>query len=119
LVEIQPNKSQTLWFIPQLSDQLSHVHRGEEYFLSTLRVTPTVPHPKLLLFFWQKQKKPSPTVFHLRLSFIPSWEKLTWHAHICTQRSAAHPPVLEEVEEYKIILFFLRIPDLSFQEVQG
>jgi hypothetical protein len=31
----------------------------------------------------------------------------------------AHPSVLEEVEGYKNILFFLKIPDLSFQEVEG
>jgi hypothetical protein len=36
--------------------------------------------------------------------------------YICTQRSVAHPPVLEEVEGYKNNFVFLRIPDLSFQE---
>jgi hypothetical protein len=48
--------------------------------------------------------------------------------YICAQRSEAHPSAreeahpsaLEEVEGYKkIILFFLKIADLSFQEVQG
>jgi hypothetical protein len=48
-----------------------------------------------------KQKKSSPTIPHLKLSFIPSWEKPTPGAHICAQRSAPDPPVLEEVEEYK------------------
>jgi hypothetical protein len=55
----------------------------------------------IVSFFLQKQKKTSPTVPHLKLSFIPSWEKPTLRAHICAQRSAAHPPVLEEVEGYK------------------
>jgi hypothetical protein len=74
-----------------------------------------VPHPKLpLLFFWQKQKKPSLIVPHLRLPFLPSWEKLTPRA----QRSVVHPPVSEEVEAYKNNFVFLRIPDLSFQEVE-
>jgi hypothetical protein len=37
------------------------------------RATPTIPHPNLsLLLFWQKQKKPSGTVPHLMLPFIPS-----------------------------------------------
>jgi hypothetical protein len=32
----------------------------------------------------------------------------------------AHPHVLEEVEGYKnILFFFLRIPNSSFQEVEG
>jgi hypothetical protein len=35
------------------------------------------------------------------LLFIPSWEKPTLSAHICAQRSATHPSVLEEVEGYK------------------
>jgi len=29
----------------------------------------------ILIFFWQKQKKPSPTVPHLKLPFMPSSEK--------------------------------------------
>jgi hypothetical protein len=79
--------------------------------LSLMRATPTISHPKLLLlfFFWQKQKKPSPTVPHLRLSFIPSWEKRTPRAHICAQRSTAHPPVLEEVEGYKNNFVFSKV----------
>jgi hypothetical protein len=72
-----------------------------------------------LLFFWKKQKKSSSTVSHLMLSFIPSWEKPTPRAYICAQRSAAHPPVLEEVEGYKNNFAFPRIPDLSFPEVEG
>jgi hypothetical protein len=52
------------------------------------------------------------------LPFIPNWKKLTPRAHICAQQSAAHPPVLEEVEGYKNSFVFLRIPDLSFQEVE-
>jgi hypothetical protein len=66
-----------------------------------------------------KTEKHSPTISHLRLSFIPSWEKPNPHAHICVQRSATHPSILEEVEGYKIILFFLMIPELSLQEVEG
>jgi hypothetical protein len=66
-----------------------------------------------------KQKKSSPTIPHLKLSFIPSWEKPTPGAHICAQRSAPDPPVLEEVEEYKNNFVFLRTLDLSFQEMEG
>jgi hypothetical protein len=62
------------------------------------------------MFFWQKQKKPSPTVPHLWLPFIPSCEKSTLHVHICAQRSAAHPPVLEEVEGSKNNFVFLGFP---------
>jgi hypothetical protein len=53
-----------------------------------------------MLFFVKNRKKLSPTVPHLMLLFIPSWEKPTLRAHICAQRSALHPPVLEEVEGY-------------------
>jgi hypothetical protein len=68
------------------------------------RATPTVHHPKLLLlFFFAKTEKPSPTIFHLRLPFIPSWEK---------PPPRAHPPVFEEVEAYKNYFVFPRIPDL-------
>jgi hypothetical protein len=52
------------------------------------------------------------------LPFILSWEKSTPRAHICTQRFAAHPPILEEAEGYKNNFVFLRIPDLNFQEVE-
>jgi hypothetical protein len=52
------------------------------------------------------------------LPFIPSLEKeLPW-AHICVLLSMVHPSVSEEVEEHKHI-FFLKVPDASFQEVEG
>jgi hypothetical protein len=73
---------------------------------------------QVAIIFWQKQKKSSPIVPHLRLPFIPMWAKPTSHAHIYAQQSAVHPPILEEVEEYKNNLFFLKILDLSFQEVE-
>jgi hypothetical protein len=53
------------------------------------------------LFLAKTEKKSSPTVPHLRLPFITSWEKPTLRMHICAQRSVAHPSVLEEVEGYK------------------
>jgi hypothetical protein len=53
----------------------------------------------------------------LRLLFIPSWENRL-RAYICAQQSTAHPPVSEEVERYKNNFVFLRVPDLSFQEVE-
>jgi hypothetical protein len=58
------------------------------------------PSQVVMLFFVKNRKKLSPTVPHLMLLFIPSWEKPTLRAHICAQRSALHPPVLEEVEGY-------------------
>jgi hypothetical protein len=39
----------------------------------------------IVIFFWQKQKKPFPTVPYLRLLFISSWEKRTPRAYICAQ----------------------------------
>jgi hypothetical protein len=88
------------------------------FFPTWDKATPTVPHPKRpLLFFLQKQKKPSPTVPHLRLPFIPSWEKRNPHVHICEQRSTAHPPVLEEVEGYKNNFVFSQ--DFSFKFSRG
>jgi hypothetical protein len=49
-----------------------------------LRATPTVPHLKLLLLlFWQKKKKPSPTVPHFRLPLSQVEKKMTPHAYIC------------------------------------
>ena len=60
------------------------------------KLSPTVPHPRLpFLFFWQKQKKSSPIVPHPKLPFMPSSEKEPPHV------SAAHPFVSEEVEGYK------------------
>jgi len=52
-------------------------------------------------FFWQKQKKLSPTVPHPRLPFMPSSEKEPPRAYICALVSAAHPFVSEEVEGHK------------------
>jgi hypothetical protein len=52
-------------------------------------------------YFFAKRKKPPPAVLHLRLPFIPSWEKPTPGAYICAQLSAAHPSGLEEVDGYK------------------
>jgi hypothetical protein len=51
------------------------------------------------------------------LPFIPSWEKRNPHVHICEQRSAAHPPVLEEVEGYKNNFVFSQ--DFSFKFSRG
>jgi hypothetical protein len=86
----------------------------------TARVlTPTLPRLKLpLLFFLAKTEKnfsnssPSQVVIFLKLGNLTPW------AHICAQRSATYPPVIEEVEEYKNNFIFFRIPDLSFQEVE-
>jgi hypothetical protein len=44
--------------------------------------------------------------------------KTTLRTHICAQRSATHPSVSEEVEGYKNNFVFIRIPELSFQEVE-
>ena len=52
-------------------------------------------------FFWQKQKKSSPTVLHPRLPFIPSSEKEPPRAYICVLVSTAHPSVSEEMEGHK------------------
>jgi hypothetical protein len=45
-------------------------------FSYSVKATPTVLFPKLPLFFFAKTEKSSPTVLHLRLLFIPNWEKL-------------------------------------------
>jgi hypothetical protein len=74
------------------------------------RATPT---SQIVIVIFLKIEKPSPTIAYLMLSFIPSWEIRTLRAHICVQRSAVHPSILEEVEGYKNN-FFLKIPDLIF-----
>ena len=55
----------------------------------------------ILIFFWQKREKPSPTVPHPKLPFMPSSEKEPSRAYICALVSAAHPSVSEEVEGHK------------------
>jgi hypothetical protein len=53
----------------------------------------------ILIVFWQKQKKPSPVVFHHKWSlFIPCSRKETLRAHICMLVSVTQPSVLKEVE---------------------
>jgi hypothetical protein len=83
-----------------------------------LRATPIVPHPKLSLLFFGKNRKPSLRFSHLRLSFIPKWEtdsaRVYMHATI-----RGHPSVSEEVEGYENNFVFLRIYVSIFQEVEG
>jgi hypothetical protein len=73
----------------------------------------------IVIFFWKKTEKifsnssPSQVVIYPKLGKTDSAR-----VYICAQPSAAHPPVLEEVEGYKNNFVFLRIPDLSFQEVE-
>jgi hypothetical protein len=73
----------------------------------------------LSLLFFKKNRKHLLQQSPIWLPFISSWEKPTPRVHICVQRSAAHPPVLEEVEGYKNNFVFFRILDLSFEEVEG
>jgi hypothetical protein len=54
-----------------------------------------------IVIFLAKTEKPSLTVPHLRLLFIPSWEKPTPRVYICVQQSVVHPSVLEKVEGYR------------------
>jgi hypothetical protein len=48
------------------------------------------------------------------LPFIPSWEKDSAHVYVRVDIRF----ILEEVEGYKNNFVFLRIPELSFQEVE-
>jgi hypothetical protein len=85
-----------------------------------VRATPTVGHPKLpLLFFFGKNRK---TFSNSSPSQVVIYPKLGKTDSACAYMRAAihtHPPVLEEVEGYKNNFVFLRIPDLSFQDVEG
>jgi hypothetical protein len=45
-------------------------------------------------------------------------EKGPPRTYICALVSTAHTSVSEEVEGHKIILFFLIVPNVSFQEVE-
>jgi hypothetical protein len=97
-----------------LHASLFNVHETPtETDLMKLWATPTVPHPKLsLLFSFAKTEKTFSNSSSSQVVIYPKLGKTDSRAW-----SATHPPVLEEEEEYKNN-FFLRIPDLSFQEVE-
>jgi hypothetical protein len=81
----------------------SNENPSYELYFDTIfvRATPTVPRPKLPLLFFRKNR------INLLQQFpISGWEKRTLRAYICAQRSAAHPPVLEEMEGYKNTFVF-------------
>jgi hypothetical protein len=65
-----------------------------------------------LLFSFAKTEKAFSNSSPSQVAIYPKLGKTDSRA-----RSATHPPVLEEEEEYKNN-FFLRILDLSFQEVE-
>jgi len=105
--------------------QLNHnqiyiiVHRSWLKMNRVLRASLRVPHPRLsFLFFWQKQKKHSPTVPHLKLPFMPSSEKKSLRPRIYAR---SYPrrirPYQKRWKDIKIILF-LSNPDVSFYEVE-
>jgi hypothetical protein len=89
----------------KISIKVSQTPRSQQCNYITLSNSNISPSQVVIVIFWQKQKNPSPTVLYLRFPFIPSWEKSNPRAHICMQRSAAHPSKLEEVEGYKKFVF--------------
>jgi hypothetical protein len=72
------------------------------------RATPTVHHPKLLLLFFLAQNRKNLLqqfpIIGCHLSQVGKND--SGCAHVCAQRSVAHPFRLEEVEEYKNIFVF-------------
>jgi hypothetical protein len=58
-----------------------------------IRATPTVCQRALvsLFFFWQKEKKETPTVWQKGLAFLGSWQNPALRAHICALPTSAHP----------------------------
>jgi hypothetical protein len=73
----------------------------------------------IVILFWQKQKKHSPAVPHLLFPFISSWENIL-RAHIYARSYLWRIlPYQKRWKGKKIILSFLVVPDLSFQEVKG
>jgi hypothetical protein len=72
------------------------------------------PSQVVIVIFFAKPEKSFSNSSLSHVAIYPKLGKHTPHAHICAQRSMAHPPILEELEGYKNNFGFLRIPDLSF-----
>jgi hypothetical protein len=67
----------------------------------TLRASPTVLHLKLsFLFFWQKQKKPSPTVPHPSTLLV--WIISHHHPAILFSQNKSAPVTSQHVAEMEI-----------------
>jgi hypothetical protein len=70
-------------------------------WLSTKSTSNSSPSQVVIVIFLAKTEKTFSTVPHPQVVIYTKLEKPTPHAYIYAQQSAAYPPVLEELEEYK------------------
>jgi hypothetical protein len=85
----------TLLYHPKyVSDNLFNANTTSE---TAVRATPTVLHSCLtFLFFGKKLKMKAPTIYHMSLVFLGSWQFQATDAHICARGRAWHPPFFRE-----------------------